>query len=200
MKFRKKLALFLLISALAIAGIFYAGGLLFKDAKSCLVKTENRVVRGTSLAGLIKEGEIVKVIFGYYNCNEVMREDIAAYKYVADPAPIIKIIKAVPEDRFELKEAPHGRGWNIYVNGALLKNSLGLAYLLDKKSYGLLALYERDYKNTIPENAYLLLSNISFSSFSSSFDSRRYGLVGKNGILGKVIKEEQSPFKSFVLY
>ena len=48
----------------------------------------------------------------------------------------------------------------------------------------MLSLYERDYQGKIPEDAYLVLGD----NINGSLDSRNFGLIGKQDILGKVEK------------
>jgi len=35
-----------------------------------LTKTQENIVLGNSLTGLIENGESVKILYGYYNCNK----------------------------------------------------------------------------------------------------------------------------------
>jgi len=159
----------------------YQETLLVKtENQNCIERTEERTVRGTSLSGLIEAGSTVKILFGYYSCNEVKRGDIVAYNYAGDANPIIKIVKGIPGDKFHLQEA--NGVWNILINGDILKNSQNQPYLLGERGHRMLALYERDYKSIIPADTYLILGNLA----SGSLDSTRFGLIGKQDILGRV--------------
>lgn len=147
---------------------------------SCITKIENRTVRGASMSGLIENNSTVRILFGYYGCNEIARGEIAAYNYSGNENPIIKIVKGIPRDKFHLQKTDGG--WNILINGEVAKNSQSEPYLLGESGYRMLSLYEKDYNGSIPENTYLLLGNLA----SGSLDSTRFGLVGKSEILGKV--------------
>jgi signal peptidase I len=147
---------------------------------TCIITPVNKIVRGNSLSGLIESGSTVKILFGYYLCNEVKRGDTVAYNFSGDRNPIIKIVKGLPGDKFHLREI--SGIWNIFINGETAKNSKGEPYSLSEGGSKMLSLYERDYKGVIPLDAYLILGNIS----SGSLDSSRFGLVGKSDILGKV--------------
>jgi len=146
----------------------------------CQVEVEERIVRGGSLDPLIKDGETVRVLFGYYNCHEIQRDDVVLYSYAGNEAPLIKIVRGVPGDSFKLEQTEQG-AWYIIINGNILKNSAGEPYLVSGKRYEMLALYEKDYKGVIPEQAYLIMGNL----ISGAMDSTRYGLVHKNDILAK---------------
>ena len=151
-----------------------------EKSQNCLIKIEKKIVRGNSLEPLIKDGEIIEVLFGYYNCNPIQRNDIVLYFYSGNKNPIIKIIKGIPGDKFSLKKT--NKGWYILINGEILKNSQNQPYILDKRAYKVLSLYEKDYKGIIPEDTYLILGNLPQGSIDSSY----FGLVGKKDILGKV--------------
>jgi len=144
------------------------------------VKTEERIVRGNSLNPLLEPGDTIRVIFGYYDCYPVAREDIVLFDYAGNQNPVIKIVKGISGDKFELRVREGG--WNIIVNNQIVKNSEGKPYLISGNAYQMLALYEKDYKGAIPEDAYLLLGD----QVSGSIDSTRFGLVDKSDILGKV--------------
>ena len=158
----------------------------------CQVEVEERIVRGGSLDPLIKDGETVRVLFGYYNCHEIQRDDVVLYSYAGNEAPLIKIVRGVPGDSFKLEqteqgapirdEISNGVNWHIIINGKILENSAGHPYLISGKRYEMLALYEKDYQGKIPEGAHLLLGNIT----SGATDSTRFGFVSKGDLLAKV--------------
>jgi len=137
-------------------------------------------VRGNSLSPLIKDGEMIKVFLGYYNCHEIQRNDVVLYSYAGDKNPLIKIVKSIPNDKFQLQKSTNG--WHILINGEILKNSENKPYLLNEKGYKMLSLYERDYQGIIPKNTYLILGNL----VSGTLDSTYFGLIDKSDILGKV--------------
>jgi signal peptidase I len=149
-------------------------------SKDCLIKEEERTVRGDSLNPLIKPEQVIKALFNYYNCHEIKKDDIVLFNYAGNKNPVIKIVKGISGDKFELKETIGG--WNIIVNNKIVKNSESKPYLISGNAYKMLSLYERDYKGVIPENAYLLLGD----RISGSVDSTAFGLVDKSGIIAKV--------------
>ncbi|NQV00175.1 MAG: signal peptidase I [Parcubacteria group bacterium] len=150
------------------------------EIQDCSVETEEMTVRGSSLDPFIKPEQIIKALFGYYDCNEVKRGDIVLFDYAGNKNFVIKIVKGISGDKFELKKAESG--WNILINNQILKNSEDKSYLISGNAYKMLSLYERDYKGIIPENAYLLLGN----QVSGSVDSTTFGLIDKSGIVAKV--------------
>ncbi len=150
------------------------------EIQDCLIKTEEMTVRGNSLGPLIKPEQTIKALFGYYDCYEIERGDIVLFNYAGNKNPVIKIVKGISGDKFELRKLDGG--WNIIVNNEIVRNSEDKPYLISGNAYKMLSLYERDYKGVIPENAYLLLGN----QVSGSVDSTVFGLVDKSGIVAKV--------------
>jgi signal peptidase I len=147
--------------------------------QNCSIKIEEKIVRGNSLEPLIKNGETIEVLFGYYDCHSIQRNDIVLYSYSGNKNPIIKIIKGIPGDKFSLKKT--NNGWYILINGEILKNSQNQPYIFDEQGYKILSLYEKDYKGIIPEDAYLILGNLP----QGSVDSSHFGLVGKKRYFGE---------------
>lgn len=140
-------------------------------------------VRGNSLAPLLNDGDSVKIYYGFYDTHEVQRGDIVVCRFSFRQDPVIKIVRAVPADRFELKDLEDG-GVLLLINGAELKNSADRLYKFSGKRKQMLSLYAKDYKGVIPENSYLLLGNLT----EGSLDSSRFGLVDREVIIGKAMR------------
>ena len=177
------------IGILLLLGIGFLIGFIYKPwtftgshiSFQCQIKEEEKIVRGNSLTPIIEQGTTVKILFGYYDCNEIKRGDIVAYRYAGNPDPIIKIVKGLPGDKFELRESDE-MNWNILINGQVLKNSKNEPYLISGNRYKMLSLYEKDYNGIVPDDTYLILGNL----VSGSMDSTRFGLIDKSDILGKI--------------
>jgi signal peptidase I len=156
-------------------------GFIYGETRNteCISKTEDKVIQGDYLQGLIEDGEKVRVFFGYYDCNPVEREDIVLYNYSGEE-PLIKIVKAVPGDAFSLESGIDG-GWNIIINGQILNNSQGEAYSLDRRAYNMLYAYEDNYGGVVPDKVYMIMGNQA----SGSFDFSKFGLVHESNLLAK---------------
>ena len=179
----------LLLSLLVIAGT--VAGVIFivnKEqeplttdlAKESLADSVEKVVRGNSLAGLIEDGETVRAFLNYYDSNEIERNDIILYSFAGSDTPLIKIIRGIPDDRFELSTTPSG--WHILINDEILKNSKDEPYLINERGYRMLSLFVESFQGVIPADAYLILGNL----VGGEMDSTQFGLVHKTDILGKV--------------
>lgn len=157
------------------------GGTSGKKQADCNIKTEERIVRGNSLTGLVEPGQTIKIILGFYGCNEIKKGDIVVYQYAGNAEPIIKIVKGVPNDIFGFEKSPAGC-WGIIINGEKIQESRGADYCIGDAGYRVLSLYEKDYHGVIPGGTYLLLGNVA----SGSMDSSKFGLAAKSDIIGKV--------------
>ncbi len=149
---------------------------------SCITKTQNDKVIGTSLEPFMKNGTIIRAQYGYYSCNDVEKGDVVLIKYTGSENALIKIVKAVPGDKFELKQA-EGDTWNILINNEILKNSAGVAYSFSDQHAQNLKLYATDYKNILPINSYLVLGDQP----AGTTDSTVFGPIPKETIIAKVI-------------
>lgn len=150
------------------------------DARAdCPSGVYNDIVRGISLEPLVHGGATVRISKGYYDCHAVQRGDLIIYHYVGNEYPLIKIVKAIPDDAFALQKNPEGL-WNIVVNGGVVKNSEGVPYALTERKSAMLKLYAKDYPR-LPVGTYLILGNLA----NGSTDSTAFGLVGTEGIIGK---------------
>lgn len=126
----------------------------------------------------LESNQEVVALFGYYQCNEIEREDVVLYNYSGSKNLLVKFIKAVPGDSWSLKG---GDGvCEIVVNGSLLLNSEGQKYTIGNCK--MLRLYADNYP-IIPANTYLLLGD----EVNGSLDSTQFGLIGGEDVVAKVV-------------
>ena len=137
-------------------------------------------VRGSSMEGLYNEGDEVRVDMDYYKDRDVGRNDVVVINFTPRNILLIKQVKGVPGDKFEIKY--DSDVWKVYVNGDVLRNSEGKEYVFDNRSVSMLLLYSKDY-GVIPNDTYLVLGNKVYGSF----DSSRFGFVSRESVLGKVL-------------
>ena len=189
-KFTKKLLFYagMGLALIVIAELVFFAYLKLKEIKynqqfnlTCVSEQTDEIVRGQSLSGLIAEGQTVKLLKNFYNCNPVQRGDIVAYNYSRLPEPIIKIVKGLPGDQFNLQKNERG-SYNVLINGKIIATSANQPYVLQAGTQKMLELYINDYKGVIPPDTYLIFGNLALGSL----DSTQFGLVGKEGILGKI--------------
>ena len=181
------------ISISAVAVLVFLGGIfLLRGEKSsvekqkkekCSSMTEIKTVRGDSMEPLFAPEEDVSALMGFYDCNEVSKNDVVLVSYVGNSAPLLKIVKAVPGDTFRLEKKDDI--WRIFVNEGIVVNSEKKPYALSDERAKEIQFYERDYNGIIPEKRYLVFGN----RIDGSVDSTRFGLLGKESIIAKVEKK-----------
>jgi signal peptidase I len=181
-----KKAIYLLLIAVLAAALFAFSFFGEKTpenpiSEDCSSRIEEETVNGTSLSGLVENGETVFLHYGYFKCKEMKRGDIVAYSYAGRNNPIIKIIKGIPGDKFKLRAEKER--WKILINGEPAKNSKGEEYSLGERAYNMLSLYEKDYGGEIPPGAYLLFGNLAYGTL----DSTHFGPVSGDDILGAIL-------------
>ncbi len=150
----------------------------------CDIKEVEKFVSGESLLDILRDGQKIKVLAGYYACNNVGRGDIVVHRYAGNINPIVKAARGIPYDKFDLAKGENGK-WNILVNGSPLKNSKGIQYAIGDNAYRMLSLYVSSYNGVIPPGTALILGE----NPGGSLDSTRFGLVDKSDLIGKVVTE-----------
>lgn len=144
---------------------------------------DEAVVRGGSMNPLLKDGDVVKIDHGFYSAHEVQRGDLVVCRLSFRKDPLIKLVRAVPGDRFGLKELADGSAV-LLVNGSVAENSAGEPYKFAGRHKRMLALYAKDYNGVIPAGSYLILGDQP----GGTLDSSRFGLVGRAAITGKAAR------------
>jgi|GEM_PF-3025381 signal peptidase I len=146
---------------------------------NCTVREETVTVRGTSMEGILSDGERVTVLQNYYACHAVARGDIVDYDY-GGPEDLVKSVMGVPGDTLAFQKS--GSRWHILINGAPLVNAQGETYLVSDAADRMLALYVGDQGGIILADAYLVLGN----NPAGSIDSTWFGLASAGDFKGKV--------------
>lgn len=128
-------------------------------------------VRGESMVPNFTSGEIVIVEhISYSGTKVVQRGDVVAAKFPADPdkTKLIKRVVGLPGEKIEIKQT------HIYINGKLLDESY-------QPKFGE-APYDEIPSVTLKSDEYFLAGD----NRPGSSDSRLWGPVNRNDILGRV--------------
>jgi signal peptidase I len=168
------LVLFVVFLVLGIGSLFLSRG--------NIVELSEFEVRGKSLSGLIEPGENVRVDFEYYESHEIERGDLVLFDYAGNENPLLKKVFGIPGDVIDFQR--EDGGITLLINSKPTVNSDGMAFSFSGLKQKLLEQYMLDYNNKIPEDAYLLLGNLS----AGTVDSSQFGFVSKKGILGKIVQ------------
>lgn len=174
---RKLIIMFL---AIVVIALFIYFAFLKKDAKEeianndCFI-TKQRTIDGTSMSPLLQNGETVITYENFYNCNEIQKGDIIIFNFKTREGDFIKKIVGMPNEKLEFEEG------YIKINGEFFLNSEGSKYKLNSSQEKILSIPLTN--NQIPRNGYLVLGD---NTSSSTFDSRQFGYINKDQIIGKV--------------
>lgn len=146
---------------------------------SCPVKIEERTVRGNSMTPFLKSGEVVQVDFNFYNCGKKpQRDDVIISDFQAQDLHLIKIIKTVPGDKFEVNK----KDKTLIVNNKEVENMEGKIYRFTNQNIKMLSLYEKSFNGIMKEDMYFI-----FGDRAGGTDSGKFGAIQLKNILGKVI-------------
>jgi signal peptidase I len=174
---KKLITIAIIILAVIIVIVF----LLNKNTKEDLVINQcytevQRVIDGTSMSPLLKNGQTVISQENFYDCNEIKSGDVVGIHFKTREEDFIKRVVGVPGDSLTCDDSNY-----LYINGKKVVNSAGQNYKLNSKAKTLL--FAPLVDNKIPKNGYLVLGD---DVSSDSFDSRQYGFVDDDHIISKI--------------
>ncbi|NCC53679.1 MAG: signal peptidase I [Spartobacteria bacterium] len=129
-------------------------------------------ISGGSLAPLVAPESSLPMIPAACAAT-IARGALVIFRSGAHEQPLIKIVKAVPGDRFGIA------GGRVTVNGAVLANSAGTPYQLGEGRARMIASYAASYGGIVPADAYLVLGDDP----AGTIDSSRIGLVNRRDIV-----------------
>lgn len=152
-------------------------------AAACEPTLERWTVRGTSMTGLVEDGDVVTVAT---TCFDVARGDWVLFRPAGRDAPVLKAVRAVAGDTVALVDG--ARGAAISVNGAVLTTPDRGPYQLDPAATSMLALYVDSYGGRVPAGAVLLLG----TDPAGALDSTRVGFVAVVDLLGEVVAVDRA--------
>lgn len=132
-------------------------------------------ISGNSMIPTLTDGETVRVYENYYQSHEIMRQDLVAVKFSENNFHVKRVV-GLPGDIIGLSSG------NITVNNQPLAEN----YLAHETITDSLGIAVAQFVNDrIPEGYYLILGD----NRAASQDSRAYGLVLKEQIVGRVTKK-----------
>ena len=132
------------------------------------VVTIQQVV-GPSMSSTLESQDIVLLSRSHYRLFDMKRFDVIAFEY-ADTKYLIKRVIGLPGDKVEYKNN------TLYVNDEIVEEDF-----LDGHQTENFSLVSMGYE-IIPEGKYLVLGD----NRENSLDSRSFGLIDEEDILGKV--------------
>lgn len=148
----------------------------------CPGETVSLKMRDPYMKGLIEQGEKYELILNYYKCNKPQIGDAVAYLPPGQKIPIVKIIRALEGDQYDLKYNPKQKSWNISVNKKMLMFNQE-PYFFGAPSKPTLSLYLKDRPKGLLKDEMIIFSNYP----PGSRDSGIFGIYSTNSLIGKVV-------------
>jgi len=138
-------------------------------------------VRGQSMDPNFENGDYLIVDEISYRFSEPQRGEVIVFKYPEDPSHrFIKRIVGLPGETLEIKD------------GKVIIYRDGVSQVLDESEYLSNSVTTGDFQITLGENEYFVLGD----NRSFSFDSRKFGVLPRDKIIGRVIFRAW-PFTAF---
>ncbi len=133
--------------------------------------------------GLLKKDQKFRVTINWYACHSIERGDLVYYQYSSSLDPVVKVVRAIPDDKFEVTRDKKAGAWNLTVNGELLMDEASQTpYYFGAKPTAVLSLYEKANDGVLKDNDVILLSNVP----PGGNDSGLFGVANVDDIVGKV--------------
>lgn len=150
---------------------------------SCSEEYSEERATDPQMAGIIEPGAAVTLIRGFYACNPLERGDLVSFRYHQEQPPVIRVVRGIPGDRFEVIKDPKGSGWKIRINNEFIKVGKNEDLVYGSPSFvPPLGLAAKSHSNVIAEGEVILMTN----SHSGKFDSTLMGLLSVKDIIGKI--------------
>lgn len=152
----------------------------------CPVECLTLKVDDPAMSGILEAGATVILSKNHYAYNPLKRGDLVYFRYHNEQAPVVRVVRGIAGDHFEVIKDSKGNGWNIRVNGEFLKVGKGEDLVYGSPAFlPPLGLAAKSHNNTIAADEVILLTNSS----SGKFDSTLMGLLSLKDIIGKITIE-----------
>ncbi len=137
------------------------------------------IVKGLSMEPNFQDGDYLIIDELSYRFKEPQRGEVVVFKYPKDPSQrFIKRIVGLPQEKIELR---HGQ--------VIITDKFGETLILDESNYLLSQGWLGEIEVSLGENEYFILGD----NRAHSFDSRRWGPLSKEYIVGRVLLRAWPP-------
>ena len=159
-------------------------------ASTCTdLREEDLVLRDDQLYPLLRKGETVRIKVGYYSCHRPQRGELVYYRFSPLMEPVVRVLRALPGDRYGVVPHSERRGWSVKIQGDLMKTGGKDHYFGVPAAAPILKLFEGQNQGTLKPNEVLVFS----LSMPGDTDSGAFGVANMADMLGRI---ELSPEKA----
>ncbi|OFZ14875.1 MAG: hypothetical protein A2Z20_04615 [Bdellovibrionales bacterium RBG_16_40_8] len=150
---------------------------------NCVKDSIAQTVSDNNMAGIIPKNSVVKIMLGYYGCNNVKRDDLVWYRFSDHINPVVRLVRGLPGDKYSLTPDPSDKErWFININGKPVKSEKENFYI-KSNTVPPLKTYELSRGGVLQTDEFIILSNFP----PGISDSSNLGLISKKTLVGKVI-------------
>lgn len=148
---------------------------------SCVTDQKMITMQDADLSGLVEKGDVLKVLIGYYNCNDIGEGDLVYFRISPPIEPVVKIVYGLPGDTFEVMETDIEAEWHIKINGSLVMAG-DRPYFIKSRHTPPLKTYQISRDGVLGKDEYIILSNVP----PGLSDSSNLGIVKRKAFEGRV--------------
>lgn len=148
---------------------------------SCVTDQKMITMQDADLSGLVEKGDVLKVLIGYYNCNDINDGDLVYFRISPPIEPVVKIVYGLPGDTFEVMETDIEAEWHIKINGSLVMAG-DRPYFIKSRHTPPLKTYQISRNGVLGKDEYIILSNVP----PGLSDSSNLGIVKRKAFEGRV--------------
>ncbi len=134
------------------------------------------------MAGILTQDQYLEVLFGYYKCNPVQRQELVYYRMSPPLDPVIRRVHGIPGDRFEVLDAGTARTYNLKINGELVKTQNQI-FFFTSDDLPPLKTFEIARQGVLGLNEFIVFAEVP----PGGSDSTALGIVKLTAFEGKVV-------------
>lgn len=133
------------------------------------------------MRGVVEPGSQVYAYEHWYQCNSPQRGDLILFKMGESPDPFVRIIRAIPGDRFKVVENKELKAWHLIVNDKVVMDN-DKPYFFGGANPAALKNYEVQRNGVLGPGEVIVLSRNS----PGDKDSGVFGIFSLQDLKGRV--------------
>lgn len=143
------------------------------------------------LRGVLEKDQPFRALLNWYKCHAIRKGDLVLYRYSQHSDPVVRMVTAIPGDKFRVVKNKEMGAWNLKVNGILVRaheaENKNRSYYFGAELPPPLGLYERANKGVLKSERVIISSSFP----PGNMDSGTLGVISLEDIIGKVVLMDQ---------